>query len=259
LNIGEYISTGILDAYVLGEVTPTERIEIERNLALYPELKEELTAIEKTMEALVRKASITPDPSIKTKIMEGVNAGKIIATSSISRWRYATAASVVLALLTSYMAYHYYDKWEETSFALNDLIVQNQQIAQDYNVVNEKLDKIQNDLSIIENTAFTKVVMSGTENAPAALASVYWNANTKEVYLSIQNLKELSQANQFQLWAIVDGKPVDAGVFNSGTEGLMRMKSISGAAAFAITLEPRGGNNSPTLKTMQVVGNLPKG
>ncbi|MFZ1809484.1 MAG: anti-sigma factor [Cyclobacteriaceae bacterium] len=261
MNIKEYISTGILEAYALGEVVSTERLEVERNLAQYPELKEELLAIEKTMEAFVMRASVVPDSAVKWKVMSRVEATdtKVVALSSNSIWRYATAASVALALLASYMAYHYYHRWEVTSFALSDLIAQNQQIAQDYNVVNEKLDRIQNDFSIIENAAFTKVIMSGTENSPTSLASVYWNPSSQEVYLSIQNLKELSQANQFQLWAIVDGKPVDAGVFDSSAGGLMRMKSISGAVAFAVTIEPRGGNLSPTLETMQVVGNLPKG
>jgi anti-sigma-K factor RskA len=125
-------------------------------------------------------------------------------------------------------------------------------------VVNEKLDKIQDDFSIIQNSAFTKVVMKGTENAPESRASVYWNAESKEVYLSIQNLKQISQSNQFQLWAIVDGKPVDAGVFDFNVNGLLKMKSISGASAFAITIEPRGGQTSPTMETMQVIGSLPR-
>ncbi len=260
MNIKEYISTGILEAYALGEVTSAERLEVERNLAQYPELKEELDTIEKTMEAFVRKASVTPGSAIKAKIMNQVEAAeaKTIAMPSSSMWRYATAASVAIALLTSYMAYHYYDKWEETSVALDNLVAQNQQIAQDYNVVNEKLDKIQNDFSIIENTSFTKVVMRGTANSPQAMASVYWNADTKEVYLSIQNLKELSQVNQYQLWAIVDGKPVDAGMFDWNIDGLIKMKSISGAVAFAVTIEPKGGKESPTMETMQVMGTLSK-
>jgi len=260
LNIKEYISSGILEAYALGEVTPAEKQEVESNLRQYPELKLELEQIEKTMEAFTMKAGVKPASSLKEAIMsKAMTSAKVVSIVPAPIWKYATAASITIALLTSYMAYHYYDKWSATSFALNNLIVQNQQIAQDYNVVNQKLDKIQSDFSIIESSAFAKVVMKGTDNAPDAMATVYWNPGSQEVYLSIQNLKELSQANQFQLWAIVDGKPVDAGVFDTGIEGLLRMKSISGAVAFAITIEPRGGLPSPTLSTMQVMGGLPKG
>ena len=40
----------------------------------------------------------------------------------------------------------------------------------------------------------------------------------------------------------------------------LKMKDIQrGAATFAVTVEPRGGKTSPTLETMQVVGNVVKG
>ena len=39
MNIKEYIASGILEAYLLDEVTPQERMEVERLLARYPELK----------------------------------------------------------------------------------------------------------------------------------------------------------------------------------------------------------------------------
>ena len=72
-------------------------------------------------------------------------------------------------------------------------------------------------------------------------------------------MRELSQENQYQLWAIIDGKPVDVGVFDSNFTGLARMKDIAkGAVTFAVTIEPRGGKLSPTLQTMQVAGNVSK-
>jgi anti-sigma-K factor RskA len=72
-------------------------------------------------------------------------------------------------------------------------------------------------------------------------------------------MKQLAQENQYQLWAIIDGKPVDAGVFDGNLAGLVKMKEIpSGAKTFAVTIEPRGGNASPTLEKMQVVGNVVK-
>ncbi len=126
-------------------------------------------------------------------------------TVQVMRWKYAAAASIVIALSASFLAYDYHAKWKNSEFALNDLIAQNKQIAQDYNRVNQRLDKVENDLHVIDNPSFTKVVMKSTPNAPQAMASVYWNKQTKEIFLSIQNLKQLSQQNQYQLWAQIDG------------------------------------------------------
>ena len=80
------------------------------------------------------------------------------------------------------------------------------------------------------------------------------------MFLSVQNLKDLTEENQYQLWAIIDGAPVDAGVFNPGESNLLKMKNItSGAAAFAVTIEPKGGSENPSLETMQVVGEVAQG
>jgi anti-sigma-K factor RskA len=111
----------------------------------------------------------------------------------------------------------------------------------------------------MDNPQFKRVIMKGTANAPEALASVYWNDSSKEVYLRIQNMKDLTQEKQYQLWAIIDGKPVDAGVFDGNLAGLLKMKDIArGASNFAVTIEPRGGQQSPTMETLQVLGNVEK-
>jgi anti-sigma-K factor RskA len=227
-------------------------------------LKTELSRIEEVQEAFLMKAAVQPRTSVKENLFKKINEqkpiGKIVSMpatdSQVNVWKYAAAASVVIALVSTFLAYTYYNKWRNTETNLSELIAQNQQMAQDYNTVNQRLDKIESDIEIINNPAFTKVVMKGTESAPEALASVYWNASTKEVYLSIQNMKALTQENQYQLWAIVDGKPVDAGVFDATNAGLLQMKSLAGAVAFAVTIEPRGGKPTPSLETMQVIGNI---
>jgi len=271
LNIQEYISTGILEAYVLGELTEAERAQVEKNVSMSPELKAELLKVEKTLEAFAMKAAVKPRAEVKAKLMAKIPGApkapvvkkeetKTVAlTPQVNYWKYATAASIAFALLTSYLAFNYRQRWADTQSNLDNLIAQNQRMAQDYNTVNQKLDKIQEDLSVIENSAFTRVTLKGTPNEPGALASVYWNASTEEVFLRVQELKGISKENQFQLWAIVDGKPVDAGVFDGNFAGLLKMKNIKGAVAFAVTVEPRGGKASPSLETMRLMGAIPKG
>jgi anti-sigma-K factor RskA len=263
VNIEEYISSGILETYAMGELTGQELARAEANLKQYPELRSELAKIEETLEAMMVRLAVSPPAVVKDKLMVTVaNHGREVKmdTPVVMLWRYAAAASIIIALGTTYMAYDYHGRWKDSVLALNELIGKNQQIADDYNRVNNRLDKVENDLRVIDNPAFTKVVMKGTPNAPQAMASVYWNEQTKEVFLSIQNLRELSQEQQYQLWAIIDGKPVDAGVFDTGLAGLQKMHTISkGATTFAVTIEPRGGKDAPSLETMQVAGAVTKG
>ncbi len=258
MNIEEYISSGILESYASGELSESERTAVERNLAQHPELRKELAIIEETMEAFFLKAAKEPHAHVKAKVLHAVS-GKQTEKAEhknnhIILWRYATAASIVIALTSSFMAYNFWSNWKESEVSLYQLRALNEQVARDYDKVNQRLDAIENEMKIVSSPSFARVVMKGTANAPDAMASVYWNQSTQETYLSIQNLKALAQEQQYQLWAIVDGKPVDMGVFDSAT-GLHKMKSVGNVAAFAVTIESRGGKPSPSMETMQVSGN----
>jgi anti-sigma-K factor RskA len=241
-----------------------EREEVVRYILLYPQLKEELRQIESAQEKLIAELSVEPGSSVKELILSSVEKGRretpvVTITRQSSLWKYSLAASIALTLVSSVLAFRYYYKWKKADTNLTELLVQNQRIASEYNIVNQRLDKIESDLKVTTSPSFKRTIMNGTDNSPESLAFVYWNSSTQDVYLSIEKMRELTLNNQYQLWAIVDGKPVDAGVFDSSFSGLLRMKNISGATAFAVTVEKRGGSESPTLETMQVVGNVVKG
>lgn len=268
MNIEEYISSGILEAYVMDQLTSAERTEVESAATDHPEIREELEKIELSMENLAFATAIKPPSDIKDKLMAQIETKpeakkeapvvEMKPEGSFGMLRFAAAASVIVALGSAVMAFNYWNKWQSAEDRLASLIAQNEQFAENYNQVNQQLDDIQNAVAIMNNTAYKRVVMSGTDNSPESQATVYWNEATADVYLSIQNLKELSQDQQYQLWAIIDGKPVDAGVFDpNGSNFLVQMKNIGpNAAAFAVTIEPRGGSENPSLETMQVVGNV---
>ncbi|HEY0743130.1 MAG TPA: anti-sigma factor [Chryseosolibacter sp.] len=269
MNLTEYISSGILEAYALGELSEKESAEVERYLATYPELKAELARIEQAQENFLMHAAIKPSFSVKSQLMDKIadqydtEDARVVSLQpekQTSLWKLAVAASISIAVVASYLAFTYYSKWQRSESSLAALIAQNEQIARDYSQVNERIDRLENDLQVMDNPKFQRVIMSGTPNAPDAMASVYWNESTQEVYLSIQNMKELAREKQYQLWAIIDGKPVDAGVFDGQFAGLHKMKDVNkGAVLFAVTVEPRGGKPSPTMETMQVKGEVKKG
>jgi anti-sigma-K factor RskA len=263
LNLEEYISSGILEAYALGELSHKEREEVEKNLKLFPALREELYLIENLQEVIAHRTSIAPPAHLKDKIMVSVHEkGKIISLTNdnVLKWKYAAAASIGIALFTTYMAYNYRAKWQHSQHELVALNAKSQQVAQDFNQVNFKLDKIEKDLKVITSAEFERVIMKGTPQSPEALASVYWSKQTQEVFVSIQNMRTLSKEKQYQLWAIIDGKAVDAGVFDGNVTGLIKMKNIvQGVTMFAVTIEDAGGKPTPSLETMQVAGTVSKG
>lgn len=274
MDIKEYIASGILEEYIFDTLSPQERIEVELRLAEYPELREELSAIEDSLEGIAMATAIQPPTDLKANIMSALNdnvgglkekstqereAPKVIPmpqSSNAGMWKYLVAASVTIALVTSYLAYDYRDKWKTSSDAFAQLQAQNSQMAEQYNQVNNRLDGLVADIDIISDADFKRVNMASFLPDESLTASVYWNAKTDEAYLNIKQLKSLTEEQQYQLWAIVDGQPVDMGVFDYDVEGLIKMKNIQNAAMFAVTIEPKGGSVNPTLDLMQVAGEV---
>jgi anti-sigma-K factor RskA len=258
VNVNEYISSGILEAYALGELTSEERTSVEQNLSQYSELRKELEAIEEAQEKLLMRAGIPVNENLKEKIfkrMEQKSSAKIIELRSEQTgiWKWVAAASITVALVTTYLAFEYRSRWHQARELAIAMEEKSQQIASQYN----RVKNMEEELQIVADPDMKKVVMHGTNNAPEAMATVYWGESSEHVYVKVNKLKELDSNNQYQLWAIIDGKPVDAGVFDANDDGMVKMKNIGkGATTFAVTIEPRGGNTSPTLGTMQVAGNV---
>lgn len=252
----------MLEAYVLGDLGENERLEVERHLREHPQLREELQRIEEAQERLIMGAAVQPRESLKRELMQRITPApgheNVVAIRGEQRpiWKFAAAASILIAIGASYMAYDYRARWIAARTEYAELVTRNQQLAQDFDRINQRLDKVEGDLQVISDPVFTRILLSGTDNAPQSSAYVYWNPASDAVFLKVGSLEQLPQGSQYQLWGIVDGKPVDAGVFDGAMDGLIRMRDIKGASAFAVTIEPRGGNPQPTLSTMQVVGNV---
>ena len=101
-------------------------------------------------------------------------------------------------------------------------------------------------MDLVEGMPHVKMAnMKGMDPAPEANATVYWDSLSKDVYLLIHNLPLPASDKQYQLWALLDGKPIDLGVipnevFVERKRLLLTMKNTIGAQAFAITLEKNG-------------------
>ena len=99
------------------------------------------------------------------------------------------------------------------------------------------------------------VKMAGTKGKEDDAATVYWDTRSKDVYVYTNKLPQAPAGKQYQLWAIVDGKPVDAGLLGN-CDGVCKMKNIPAAQAFAITLEDTGGSKEPHLDQLFVIGKV---
>jgi anti-sigma-K factor RskA len=271
LNLEKYISSGILESYVLGELSSSEMEEVYKNAQKYPAIREEIIKIEEVFHQIAENNSRAPLPGTREALFSKIGAmdgpsgqeepKKIVPITTLPQndqrqvsW-YWVAATTLLAVVSSFAAIYYFSKWQNSEDHLAAVVAANSRLAQEYDMVSKRYDLAQRDLSIINKPNINKVELAGLPISPDSRANVYWNEESEEVYLNIAHLPDPPADRQYQLWAIVDGAPVDAGIFTPGEEpGLIRMKNINNASAFAVTLEPKGGSESPTMDAMYVIG-----
>jgi anti-sigma-K factor RskA len=116
------------------------------------------------------------------------------------------------------------------------------------------LQKMEQKWNILSSPDMQMVMLKGVEKHPDSKAMVFWDKNTKKVYLNAENLPKAPEGMQYQLWAIADGKPVSAGMYTEEKDSKIALSSIPNAQAFAITLEKKGGSEVPTMENMYVMG-----
>jgi hypothetical protein len=170
-----------------------------------------------------------------------------------SNLKYAVAASVALLIGSAIFNMVTYTKYNKVN---SDLAAAQQKIT----LQSEDITALQNNLEVPLNNSSQQVVLKGTATAPTSTAKIFWIRNTGDVYVEASGLPEAPQGSQYQLWAIIDGKPVDAGMIIYNKKGqkynIQKMKSFGKAQAFAITLEKEGGSPTPTMEKLYVMSEI---
>lgn len=272
MDIQSYIASGKLELFLLGELNEREREEVLAMSKQYPEIQHELDELEKAMFAFDELTGNKPSGKLKEKIFESLEPEfkkiedvKAAPTNQeakvvkISPWKpFAVAASFV-AIIASGVAIFYATKFYERDQQFTALLQEQSVMADNLNQV--KLDFEQKDAQLDKLVAgdFKRVEMKGEgfEMQKDAKVDVFWDQSANEVFVAVNNLNSLSDEFDYQLWAIGDDGPIGIGLVNPGEKlTLQQMDAVAQAGAFAITIEPKGGSESPTLEKLVVLGEV---
>ena len=275
MSNNEFIASGILELYAAGGLTQEERREVEARAANSPEIRAALDEACIAMEQYASLHAVAPRAGLKESILGRIESEKDANpvlekqhTDTIplypthkpdaSPYKWLFAASITLFLLTGFLSYHFYIKWQQAENRLALAIASEQLMAQNIETASFRTQQLENALSILRNPDYKPVKLTGVEANPDANMVVYWNADEQEVYVGNIQLPAPPAGMQYQLWALDNGKPVDAGMITleGETTYLQKMKAIGSAQAFAVTLEPEGGSINPTLEKLTVLGEV---
>jgi anti-sigma-K factor RskA len=280
LDLKDYISSGILELYAAGALSEKEAAEVEAMAEEHPEVRAEISAIRDALDRYADMHRKNPRPMLRQEILDSIedsdSTGGFTPISMQSeaesrkqsyndanlspKFSYLMAAVWAFLALNIIGNIYFYSRLKGTEEKMAIVLNENNKMRIEYEKVKEDMEKKSTDLKMVMNRSNKIVDMKGMDIAPASFATVYWNPNTKQVMLNVDNLPMPPSDKQYQLWALKDGKPIDAGVFDMkpGASGEMHMMpvTITDADAFAVTLENKGGSPVPTFTQLYVMGKI---
>ncbi|MDB5019404.1 MAG: hypothetical protein JWQ28_531 [Pedobacter sp.] len=270
-----YIESGILELYVLGQLKGQEINEVEAMAFKYPEVLQEIRAIEIALERYALSEAIQPRAGLDNEIISVLDtpaqhsdtSGQDLPTiqrtanAKIRNLVYALAACIALLLVATIALISANSRLTEAKQQISALNLQNRKFVATVGFMKQTNSDLEKIAAMVDDPNWAIVKLAGTKAQPSSKMMVYWNKKNKNVILdkSKMVLPVNDTGHQYQLWALVNGKPVDLGVFDmksDSTSILLQMKEIRLAQAFAVTLEKRGGSPSPTMDQMVVMGGV---
>ena len=101
--------------------------------------------------------------------------------------------------------------------------------------------------------------LGGQGEFEQTFAKVYWNKNEQKILIDAKGLPEPPEDQEYQVWSLTLNPltPTSLGLlkeFNTNDEKIFSLENQNESQAFGITLEPKGGSDSPTMEQLYVLG-----
>ena len=283
-NLKAYIESGVLELYVLGDLSPEEALHVEEMASQYPEVRDELAAIEQAMEQYAFQNAVQPPADLESKLFEKLGiteeeefetvAAPVInqeqprivrldaSDGKIRTLRYALVACVALLVVSTAALFITYNKLNDAHDQIASLNLDKQKFAGVVSQLEFENKGLDNMVAMNDSKEWATIRMAGQAFSPKSKMNVYWNKKDKSVLINYvaMDLPKADAEHEYQLWALVNGKPVSLGLFgktdSTSNEALQKMQAIQEAQAFAVTLEPMGGSVNPTMEKLTVMGGV---
>jgi Anti-sigma-K factor rskA len=254
MDITQYISSGNIEMYVMGLCAPAERAELEALRLQYPQLNDAVLQFEKELEHNLLVNATPPGAATDTKVLQAfsnlqtpvidINTSRTAPVKKINWLKPAAAAAVLLLAISSVFNYTLYKKTAEQKLALQE--------KQNYSPFPIT------DYEILKNPAITPVAMNGVFPHNVCRCTMFWDKKTGKAYVMVHHLVPTTSQTNYQLWAMVNDKPVSVGILNDKIrDHFVEMQNMpADATAFILTLEKSGGNTAPTLEQTYLSGKI---
>lgn len=245
-KINTFLSSGLLEKYLLGETTSAEAEMVETYILKYPEVQNAYNTLQYNLEIVAKSNAVEAPKGILNNILEALDEKPVVKLNTSyksKKWyKFSVAASIAALIFagTSYLFYSQNQKLsEENQVVVDEIFDLRSDIAQN----NKMLDNVMRQLLKLNNPETEKYIIKGNERAKDLKTVAYINPKEKTSMIDVVSLPQLPEEQCYQIWAELQGKMVSLGILSESDRQLKSLPYTEDALALKITIEPKGGNS----------------
>lgn len=237
-------SLDLAAAYALGALDGEDLGRFEAHLrGGCAECRAALADHQEALVHVARAVSAPPPSRPRRRLMERVAHGRARRPAPSRFWsgfRWAASGAVAAGLLAAVLSAFVSARYEARLG----------QMAREVAAMREQVQQQLVALTLLRDPATRVVPLVGLAPSPNARGRIIWHELQGGVLVAAA-LPFVPPEQTYELWAIVEGKPIPAGLFTVDAEGKagVHVSALPGAPRvdqFAVTLEPAGGVPAPT-------------
>lgn len=233
-------------AYALDALSEHERVRFERHLGECASCGQEVRELQATAARLGEAAAEQPPPELKQRVLDEIattrqerpkarhgEPPRARASRGVPRWAMAiTAAAAVVAMA---LAGVFGGMALQTQGELNTATEQIQQLRARYGPMGELLRA-------------PDAQISHAESSIGGSATVVYSPSQHEVMFLAEGLPQQPENRDYQLWVLTPGEVEPAPVLpEKGKSTAMLLQDVRDSAQLALTIEPEGGSEKPSM------------
>lgn len=242
-----FLDSDLLEKYLLDATTEHEALQVERYIAMHPEVRKTYNELEENLETYAKLHALKTPEGLKERIIARIK------TENSGRKRFyklAVAASIAVFMFAG-ASYFFWDQNQS-------LLEQNTMVTNEIKVLKENMtesiEDVRNQFIVLNSPQTKRYNVKGNTKAKDLKAVAYINPVKKLSFINVSKLPNLPKDQCFQMWAEVNGEMLNLGIIKDvGQEKLMALPYAENAIGY-ITIEPQGGNETPTVEN--IVANI---
>lgn len=276
-----FLSSSLLEEYVLGLTDEEKTREVERMIATHPEVQAEYDRMQEDIEAFCSQYAEEPPKDLRAFVLDDLvtrpsehikskfthstrivtddfpmgddnENGDTVIKMSANAPRplgWATAAAAIAAIAALSVAVWMWNQNRTLTGELAELKTRNSALAARTAVLEQQVNSQANTFQLASHPKTERVLLRGNDKAPELGVVAYWNKAEQGSFLTVLWLPEMED-KCFQLWADVHGEMINLGIIDPTAEPLARIPFKVDAESLNITIEPQGGSDHPTVSDL---------